>query len=79
VLYQLEVRIVVQVGYVLVVSGEEVVNSGDGVALGKLGLAKMRADEARAAGDYDVQSKCLQVWTTDDGRQGHASCVMFDK
>ena len=54
-------RIVLQVGDVLRVAGEEVVNSGDGVALGKQGLAKMRADKARAAGDYDVQSKCLQV------------------
>jgi hypothetical protein len=65
VLYQLEGRVVVQVGYVLVVARQKVVNSGDGVALGKQGLAKMRADEARAAGDYDVQDKCLQVL---DGR-----------
>ena len=49
------------------VACQEVVNSGDGMALGEQSLAKMRADEARAAGGYDVQSNCpLFGLTTDD-------------
>jgi hypothetical protein len=51
---ELEIRFVEQVGDVVFLAGEEVVEADDVMALGDEAIAEVRAEEAGAAGDEDA-------------------------
>jgi hypothetical protein len=55
--HQLEIRVVEEMGDVVLGAGEEVVETDDVVAFGEQTLAEMAAEEAGAAGDEDAFSE----------------------
>ncbi len=55
--HQLEIRVVEEMGDVVLGAGEEVVETDDVVAFSEQALAEMAAEEAGAAGDEDAFSE----------------------
>ena len=56
---EFKVRVVEQVGDVVLGAGEEVVDADDVVALGQQALAEVAAQEAGAAGNQNPFSQCV--------------------